>query len=166
MRYIDFHWSVGPNFCKFWFAIHCRNRWMMTNLFTNNPCILSLKFKSFSKKGIERLVYSFIKTSKYSHEKWSNPCYSFIRVCKVWSFIYNIFTSTYLCYSLQNWNRLTKCTRNWYLPKLISINTSHNKFLHNLNVMLIIRFSSEWKLSSLLSCCSYFECIPKLMNST
>lgn len=166
MRYIDFHWSVGPNFCKFWLAIHRRNRWMMTNLFTNNPCILSLKFKCFSKQRIERLVYSFIKTSKHSHEKWSNPSYSFIRVCKVWSFIYNIFTSADLSYSLQNWNRLTKCTRNRYLPKLISINTSHYKLLHNLNVMLIIRLSSERKLCSLLSCCSNFECIPKLMNST
>lgn len=122
----------------------------MTYLLTHNPGVLTLKLESFSQQGIERFVYSFVETSKYCHEKRGNPSYSFVRIRKVGCLIYDVLASTHFCNSLKNGYWLTKRYRNWNLPELISIDTSHYQLLHYLNVMLIIRLSSKRKLCSLL----------------
>jgi len=139
---------------------------MVTDLLTHNPGVLALKLKSFSQQGIERLVYSFIKTPKYCHEKRSNPSYSFVRIGKVGCLINDVFASTHFCNSLKNWYWLTKSNRNWNLPELISIDTSHYQLFHYLNVMLIIRLSSKRKLCSLLFSWPYFKSVPKFMYSS
>jgi hypothetical protein len=137
---------------------------MMTHLLGDYPCFLSLKLKCLSQERVEGLIDSLVEATEDCHEERCNPCNPLIGVWEKGSLMHNVLTSSYFSDSLKDRDRLAEGAGDGDLPEFISIYSSHNEFLYNLKVVLIIRLSSKREFGSLLVGRSNSKSVPEFMS--
>ncbi len=106
---IDFHIWISQYSESFSLPVESGYWRVMTDLLSNAPEILGLKFISFSKQRVERFLNSFLEPSKKRTSKGGAVTQSFFRILNVRCTCQNMSVSAEFCKSLKH--------RNWFAKR-------------------------------------------------